>query len=142
MRRPSFLIALLLLLLASACYRATIELEKKSSTVTIEKSWAASWIFGLVPPKTVTTASRCPDGVAKVQTKLGIWNQVIAVLTIGIYTPMNIMVTCAGASTTLAPAPQPDIVVGAGASEDELIRAFQAAAEQAVQLKRPVFVQF
>ena len=51
----------LLVLAVSGCYHATVD--------TGEKHWASSWIGGLVPPETVETAERCPDGVAKVETK-------------------------------------------------------------------------
>ncbi len=142
MRRSLWLVVVLLFLVSNACYRATVDLEKKPSTVTIKKAWATGWIFGLVPPKIVTTAQKCPNGAAKVQTKLGFWNQVVGALTLGIYTPMNIQVTCAEASAALGTVSPPDIVVREGASEEEIIQAFQAAADEAVRLGRPVIVQF
>ena len=49
------------------------------------------------------TASRCPDGVAKVETQLSFLNQVVHILTLGIYTPMDIRVTCALPAGTSAP---------------------------------------
>ncbi|MDQ3222541.1 MAG: hypothetical protein M3Q75_03575, partial [Gemmatimonadota bacterium] len=47
-----------------ACYHATVETGLTPSTQVLERSFASSWIYGLVPPKTVETAGRCPDGVA------------------------------------------------------------------------------
>ena len=81
--------------LLGACFHATIETGLTPSTKVLERKWASSWIYGLVPPKTVETASRCPDGVAKVETQLSFLNQVVHILTLGIYTPMDIRVTCA-----------------------------------------------
>jgi hypothetical protein len=86
-----------------ACWHATVETGLTPSTKVLEQKWASSWIYGLVPPKTVETASRCPDGVAKVETQLSFLNQVVHILTLGIYTPMEIRVTCALPAGTSAP---------------------------------------
>jgi hypothetical protein len=73
----------------------------------INKSFASGWIFGLVPPKTVSTAAKCPAGPAIVETQLSFVNQLVSFLTLGIYTPMAIKVTCAaagrGATSMAAP---------------------------------------
>ena len=142
MDRRWCLMALLLLLVSTACYHALIDTELEPSMVILDKSFAASWIFGLVPPKSVSTASKCSNGVAKVETWLSFPNQLVGFLTLGIYTPMHIKVTCAGSQAALEPTPAPDLVVSEGADDEEIIQAMQAAAEQAVQLGRPVFVQF
>jgi hypothetical protein len=84
-----------MLLTLSACYHATIETGLTPSTQTIEDKWADSWIAGLVPPATVETMERCPAGVARVETQQGFLNQVVGFFTLGIYTPMEIVVTCA-----------------------------------------------
>lgn len=80
---------------ASGCYHATIETGAKPSTEVIEKKWAAGWVYGLVPPSTVETTSKCKKGVAKVSTQLSFANQLVSFLTSGIYTPMEIVATCA-----------------------------------------------
>src|SRR5215207_6012888 len=74
----------------AACYHATIETGLSPSTQVLEQSFASSWIYGLVPPKTVSTTSRCPGGVAKVETQHSFVNQLVGLLTLGIYTPMHI----------------------------------------------------
>ena len=89
------LIALLLGGMACNHHHATIVTGVQPSAQVIEKAFASSWIFGLVPPRTVATASRCLKGVAKVETSLSPVNRLMGVLTLGIYTPMNIKVTCA-----------------------------------------------
>jgi hypothetical protein len=124
-----------------ACYHATIETGLTPSTKVLEQKWASSWIFGLVPPKTVETASRCPDGVAKVETQLSFLNQVVHILTLGIYTPMDIRVTCAlpaGAS-----APQGAMLSVPAEADTETVRAaFRAAADSAVEGRATVLVRF
>lgn len=91
--RPLALVATLLTL--SACYHATVETGLAPGVQTLEKNWAAGWIYGLVPPSTVETMQRCPDGVARVETQLSFPNQLVSFLTLGIFTPMKIVVTCA-----------------------------------------------
>ncbi len=86
---------LLALVPLGACYHATIETGLSPSTQVIEQTFASSWIYGLVPPKTVQTASQCPGGAARVETEHSFVNQLVGFLTLGIYTPMHITVTCA-----------------------------------------------
>jgi hypothetical protein len=84
-----------LVILATGCYHATIETGLQPGTQTLERKWANGWILGLVPPSTVETMERCPSGVARVETQLSFLNQLVNGLTFGIYTPMEIVVTCA-----------------------------------------------
>ena len=82
-------------LVLAGCYHATITTGATPSSVAIDHKWASSWIYGLVPPATVETARQCPAGVARVETRLSFLNQLVGFLTLGIYTPMDIRVTCA-----------------------------------------------
>jgi len=92
MRRALVLGALVFL---GGCYHATIETGATPATTTLEKHWAAGWIYGLVPPSTVETQQKCPKGPAKVETQLSFPNMLVGYLTAGIYTPMDVVVTCA-----------------------------------------------
>ena len=99
--KTKYLFVLVFCVIAIAgCYTATTETGLVPSNMTIKKNWAASWVYGLVPPNTVETAAKCPHGVAKVMTQLSFTNQLVGFLTFGIYTPMTIQVTCARASET------------------------------------------
>ncbi len=75
----------------AACYHATIVTGAKPSDTVINKEWATL-------PATVETASKCPNGVARVETRESFWNGLVALLTFQIYTTMSIKVTCAAAS--------------------------------------------
>jgi len=70
-----------LLVATFACYHATVETGLTPSNEVVEKSFAAGWIFGLVPPSTVHTASQCTHGAAKIETQLSFVNQLVAFLT-------------------------------------------------------------
>jgi hypothetical protein len=123
-----------LVVVGSGCYHATIETGATPSTQVIEQPWSSGWIYGLVPPKTVEAAQRCPNGVAKIETQLSFPNQLVNVLTFGIYTPMSIKVTCAqgragDAATTLQAGIDPRAAI-------------EVAAQLAAVIGTPVAVQF
>jgi hypothetical protein len=123
----------------NACYHATIETGLTPSTQVLEQSFASSWIYGLVPPKTVETASRCPDGVAKVETQHTFVNQLVGFLTLGIYTPMNIRVTCAQAGAASSGA---SLTIPSSAGGEEVRAAFGDAAELVARTEAAVTVRF
>ncbi len=134
-------LALGLLIGLPACYHATIETGLPAGNDIIDKSFASGWIYGLVPPSPVSTMAKCPHGAAKVETQLSFVNQLVNFLTLGIYTPMSIKVTCASGGRAAAPN-TPEIKVGEGATHEEIIDAFRRAADQAVASRGPVYVQF
>lgn len=136
-----FLVALAFCMMAlSGCYTATIETNLPPSNTKIEKNWAAGWIFGLVPPKTVETAAQCPHGVAKVVTQLSFANMLVGFLTLDIYVPMTIQVTCAQASETSLVDPKDTFAVSKDASPKEFRNVFMMAAEKVAQSESEVFV--
>ena len=65
MRRIATILAVATFASLSACYHATVETGRPASPEVLLIPWAASWIGGLVPPSTVSAASKCPDGVAE-----------------------------------------------------------------------------
>jgi len=104
-------ILLIGVVLLSGCFHATVETGVAPSDVVVEKRWASGWIAGLVPPSTVATAARCPEGVSRVETKFSFLNQLVGALTLSIYTPMAIKVTCAAPAAPATAAAQ-DSVAG------------------------------
>jgi len=134
-------IALSCLIAAAGCYHATIETTATPSTETIEQGFASSWIYGLVPPSTVETAAKCTNGVAKVETQISFVNGLVGALTLGIYTPMSIKVTCAAKRVATLQVAHPDIIVASGAGSDAIREAFSRAAEAAAQDGGVVLVQ-
>ena len=84
-----------LLVSTAACFHATIETGLAPSTTVIEQPFASGWIYGLVPPSTVETQSKCPRGVSKVETQHSFLNMLVSFITFDIYTPIDIKVTCA-----------------------------------------------
>lgn len=141
MSRLRILLVLGSLLVLTGCYAASVDTGRPPSNKVIKKSFASSWIYGLVPPKTVDTSATCPDGVAMVETQLSFLNQLVGVLTLGIYTPMQIVVTCAEARSTGSLMPDPDIVIPPDATAEAVQEAFIRAADLAVKTRHPIYVQ-
>ena len=132
---------LLATLLLSGCYAARIDTGRTKSTKMISKPWASCWIYGLVPPPTIMTATECPDGVAMVETQHSFLNYVVGAITFGIYTPIQITVTCAEAAKTGSLDPGQDLVVPHGATTDEVRQVFSRAADRAVKSGEPAVVR-
>jgi hypothetical protein len=127
-------------MLVAGCYHATIETGSPASTTVYKQAWASCWVYGLVPPKTVEAQAKCPGGVSRVETQHTFLNQLVGMLTFGIYTPMEITVTCAGSGTADAAETPIDIICKTGAN-DAIEKAFAEAADKSVELGRPVYVQ-
>lgn len=124
----------------SGCYHATIETGRAQSGTMVERKWAHSFLYGLVPPSTVETASTCQNGVAKVETQLSFLNRVARFLTLGIYTPMTIQVWCAAPGSDDADAQT--LSLPAGASREETGEVLTAAALLSRESGRAVYVRF
>jgi hypothetical protein len=122
--------------LSVGCYHATIETGLQPNGQVITQKWATSWVHGLVPPKTVNAAAQCPNGVAKVETQLSFVNQLVTFLTFGIFSPMQIDVSCAGARSD---AGSSTLKVGAGETVQEAVT---KAADAAVESGKTVYLQF
>jgi hypothetical protein len=126
----------------TGCYHATVETGLTPSTEVIEQTFASSWVYGLVPPSTVSAQAKCKNGVAKVETEHSFVNQLVGMITLGIYTPMSIKVTCAASGSAMLDGRTPDIVINEGAGELEVQATFSRAAQQAVETGKPVFIKY
>jgi hypothetical protein len=79
----------------TGCYHATIHTGLEPSNRTVGNKWASGWIYGLVPPKALDAGEECGSGVARVDTQQSFTNGLVGFLTLGIYTPMEVVATCA-----------------------------------------------
>jgi Bor protein len=120
----------------TGCYHAVIQTGRPESSDVISIKWANGFIFGLVPPPVVETAARCTNGVAKLETQHSFLNGLAAAVTFGIYTPVQIDVTCAARGTASAGSV---IKVEKGKTAAQ---ALNEAAALAAEKDSPVFVQF
>lgn len=126
-------------LVCSACFHATIETGLPASSETISVPWAHGFVYGLVPPSTVSSASKCKNGVAKVETQHSFLNMLAMFVTFDLYSPIQIDITCAS-SNRMSSA---DAVIRA---KGESLEARTAAVAEAValsqKLSQAVYVTF
>ncbi|CAN5647670.1 hypothetical protein BH23GEM9_BH23GEM9_32830 [soil metagenome] len=132
-------VVILLAVLGSGCYRATVDTGLTPSGQSVERPWAHSFIAGLVPPSTVETASHCPNGVARVETQLSFLNMLANAVTLGLYSPMTITVQCAAARDDSS---SPELNVPQDAPVAEAVQVFNRAVQDAHSSGEPVFVRF
>lgn len=125
-------------LLCAACYHATITTGKPESQTVVEKQWASSFVFGLVPPDVMDVSKDCPDGVAKVETQHSFLNALVAAITFNIYTPMDLKVTCTGSGGHASA----DYTVPENGTAAERQAVINEAANAAVSSGKPVTVKF
>lgn len=90
-------LAFVALFALAGCYHAVIETGRPAGATVIEKPWAMSFVFGLVPPPVENVAQQCTNGVSKVETQHSFLNGLVAIISFSIVTPMEITVTCAAA---------------------------------------------
>lgn len=135
---------LLTIFIVSGCYNAKVVTGETASSEVVQEKWAASWIGGLVPPEVVNVEKQCSNGVAIVETKHSFLNLLVGGLTVGIFTPMQITVTCAEATVSLA-IPNVNtnhITIAKNSTEKDFIEAFQKAVEESSEEGKPTLVYF
>ena len=131
-----------LLLGATGCYHARVETGLTPGARVIDKPWALSFVYGLIPPPAVNGAAECGGGVAIVETELSFLNSLVSILTGGIVTPMHIMVTCASDATGMLGIPHREITAPAELNGAGVSGVIARAADLAARTEQPVVVRF
>jgi hypothetical protein len=127
-------------LLATACYRQVVQTGRTPGTTVVEKPWTATWVFGLVPAKPIDVSQQCPNGIATVETELTVPNFLASLVTLFIYMPRSVKVTCANRSALNRGLQE--LFVARTATLSERSAVFTAAAELSERLDQPVVVRF
>lgn len=125
----------------TGCYHAKVTTGLEASNEVYEQKWAAGFIAGLVPPDLVQAGQQCSNGVAIVETRLSFMNQFVTFLSMGIYSPMEIKVTCAAASAHVQSEAN-TLHVAAKSSDDEFEKTMSDAIKLSGELNKPVYLQF
>ena len=132
MRKQFGILATLLLLLTSTgCYHAQIMTGQEPSDKIVEKKWFLGFVNGLVIPEELDVSEECPAGVAKVETKMSFANQLVTIITGGIFSPMTIKVTCAAGGSGMN-------VMG----RDDMQRLLSDAAARSLAEQTPIYISW
>lgn len=142
MKFINFLSLLLVGMVTVSCYHAQIITDAEPSGQVIDIPWAHGFILGLVPPKEVRTATECPNGVAKVETQISFLNGLVSAVTLNIYTPMHITVTCAAGSDMSAMNDGDTITISKSVDDRTLLTGLKAASVQSFNRQKPVYLIF
>jgi hypothetical protein len=132
------LAGVLLSLTLAGCYHQVVRTGAQPGAVVVERPWTATYLFGLVPATAINTAAQCPNGVAIVETQQTFINGLVGVLTLGIYTPQTVRITCAAGAPVTTNARQ--IRVAPGAALDERVAAVERAIDHAYRTSEKVVV--
>ena len=127
-------------LVASACYHQVVRTGRAPGTMVIDKSWTPTWIFGLVPATPIDVTQQCRNGVALVETQQTVPNVLVGIITLGIYTPVNVKVTCASGSASIPGAQT--FYVARNASQSAREEVFAAAVAESQRTGAPVVIRF
>lgn len=68
----------------------------------VHSEWTGHFVGGLIGHPEINVRKMCPTGAAKIETFRSFGNGLIGVVTLGIYTPRTIRITCAGQSRPAA----------------------------------------
>lgn len=103
--------------LLSACFHQIVQTGRTPGTTVVERPWTATWLWGLIAADEISVVAQCPNGVATVETQQSFLNGLVGGLTLGIYTPQEVRVTCASATGALPGARQIEVAHEAPISE-------------------------
>lgn len=121
-----------LLALSAACFHQVVQTGLEPGSTVIDKPFVSTWLFGLVPAAEIDTRPACPSGVAVVTTEQSFVNSLAGMVTLGIWTPEHVQITCASRSAALPRhAAEIDVAQDATAAQrdDALLRAVNQSLE-------------
>lgn len=81
-------------LLTNGCFHTVIDTGLQPGPVGYEQEWETAWLIGAVPAR-VDATEACQGPWARVETEQSFLNGIVTVLTLGIYSPHQVQVTCA-----------------------------------------------
>ncbi|HTP51039.1 MAG TPA: hypothetical protein VMK42_10100 [Anaeromyxobacteraceae bacterium] len=84
-----------LLLLATGCFHVNYVTTKPQAPAPAYDGWHSDVVWGLVEVSDpVDVPKLCPNGFARIESQLTFVQGLVQYLTIGLYNPQNVTVTC------------------------------------------------
>ena len=131
----------LLALVTSACFHQVVQTGRSPGTMVVEKPWVSTWLWGLVAAQPIDVRQQCPSGTAVIETQTSFMNGLAGAVTLGIWTPQTVRVTCASGSASL-PSNAIQVNISANSTPDQRSQQINAAIEQSIEQHAPVVVRF
>jgi hypothetical protein len=127
-------------ILFTGCWQAKVTTNKDPGSKVVEKKWVPSFVFGLVGAK-VDVSGECPNGIASAQRTISVPNGLVGVVTLNLFLPQTVTVTCAaGGSMSSALPMKQNFVVPQNATKADLQKALTDAATQSRLTQKPATV--
>ena len=134
--------ASLLALSTAGCFHQVIQTGRAPSATVVDKAFVTTWLWGLVPAQPIDVRQQCPSGVAVITTEQSFMNGLAAAVTLGIYTPQHVQVTCATGGTASIPRGATEYQVPVGASAAQRSSIANEAVEHAIETGSPTVLRF
>jgi len=141
MKRKRWSSLALVAFLGTGCFHQIVQTGQAAGPTVIDKQWVPGWLWGLVANDDVDVRRECPMGVATVETEQSFVNGLVAVVTIGIYTPQHVRITCASRSASL-PAGMRELTIPVGATNDAALEIVRQAIQESAETHAPVALRF
>lgn len=119
-------------LLTTACFHQVVNTGRSPGATVIEEAWVSTWLWGLVAAKPIDVRQQCPGGVAVVETQQSFVNGLVGAVTLGIYTPQRVRITCASNTSSL-PTGATELRVALDASPEQRGKALEQAVERTLE---------
>jgi len=143
MRRP---LLLALLALAAGCFHVNYVTNRPPASTPAYEAWHTDVVWGLVEVSDpVDVATVCPNGYARIESQLTFVQGLLQYITLGIYNPQSVTITCTSARAetpaALSPAPAAAAAVAMPSGEQattaaEAVGLVDAAKVTAVDAKK------
>jgi hypothetical protein len=100
--QKQLVLAAALTLATTACTTHNIHYKNPTVTASGETKSAKQsfFLYGLAGGSEVNLATLCPNGVAGIDSQKSVADQLLTALTLGLYSPMSVEVTCGAGSMT------------------------------------------
>jgi len=134
--------ASLLALSAAGCFHQVVNTGRPPGPTVVDKPWVSTWLWGLVAAQPIDARQQCPSGAAVITTEQSFVNGLVAVVTIGIYTPQHVTITCASGGTASLPRGAKEFQIPADASNDLRTTITNQAIESAIETGTPSVLRF
>ena len=131
----------LLALATSACFHQVVQTGRPPGQTVVDKPWVNTWLWGLVAAQPIDVRQECRSGTAVVVTETSFVNGLVGALTLGIYTPQHVTITCASGSAAL-PTNAIQVNISANSTAAERQQQIDDAITHSMEQHVPVIVHF
>jgi hypothetical protein len=126
----------------TGCWHSIISTDLPPSTEVYHEGFKPAFVYGLVPAQ--LDASKYCGGRrwARIETQQTPVDWLVSAVTLGIFTPMDIRVTCAARAAMNTPSDAPVLRLAQGAGEEDRTEMLTLAAMVARQTGKAVYLSY